>query len=158
MAKIDKEELEKLPAAERIKKLKELEEENRKEIEEAEKLIQETESQIEREGIAESVKIPDTKPIDIGSLFGKDESLESAVKKESPEEDAGPLYHLAQDYEAAKDIAYGGESINEDQLGWIDQLGERVEKIRYHTSSDQIANLVVATKSLIYKIKKHQTQ
>jgi len=158
MAKINKEELDKLPAAEKIKRLKELEAENRKEIEEAEKLIKETETEIEREGIAESVKIPETKPIDIGSLFAEEESLESTVKKEAPEEDQGPLYQLAQDYEAAKGIAYSGESLDENQLGWVDQLGERVEKIRYHGTSEEIANLVVATKSLIHKIKKYQTQ
>ncbi len=158
MAKINKEELGKLSAAERIKRLKSLEEENKKEIEEAEKLIHETESQIERDGIAESVKVPETKPIDISSLFAEEQNLEATVKKEATEEDQGPLYELAQDYEAAKGIAYGGESPSEDQMGWIDQLGERVEKIKYHGTSDEIANLVVATKSLIHKIKKYQMQ
>ena len=160
MAKIDKAKLEKLPAAQRIKKLKELEKEKRKEIEEAEKLIHETESQIEREGIAESVKVPETKTIDIGSLFAEEENLESTVKKEDKDEGNGesPLYQLAQDYEAAKDIAYGGESISESQLGWVDQLGSRIEKIKYYSANDQIANLVVATQSLIHKIKRYHQQ
>lgn len=160
MAKLDKAKLEKLTPAERIKRLKKLEEENKKEIEEAEKLIKQTEAEISRENIAESVKIPETKPIDIESLFKEKESLEATVREEAPTTGAeeGPLYQLAQDYHEAREILYSHEPLSEEQLGWVDRLGERVEKIKYYTESDQLVNLAVATRSLIHKIKKYHQQ
>jgi len=159
MAKLDKEELEKLTPAEKIKRLKKLEKENKKEIEEAGRLIKETKSQIEREKIAESVKVPETKPIDIESLFKEEEpSLETTVKKEAPpvEKEEKNLYLLAQAYEEVKGMLYSEERLNERQLEWIDRLGEKVSKAKYETTSDQVANLAVATRTLVSKIKKYQ--
>ena len=161
MAKLDKAELEKLTPAERIKKLKELEEENKKEIEEAEKLIKKTEAEISREKIAESVKVPETKPVDIGSLFREEESLETTVREEAPSTEAkeeSQLYQLAQAYEEAKEIAYSSEPLNEEQLGWVDRLGEKVEKASYDTFSKETADLLVATRSLVKKILKYHQQ
>lgn len=162
MAKLDKEELEKLTPTGRIKRLKELEEENKKEIEDAEDLIKKTESEIDRERIIESVKVPETKPIDIGSLFKeKEESLETTIREESHSAETGaegPLYQLAQDYQEAKEMLYSDEKLDENQLEWIDSLGERVEKIKYQTTSDEIANLAVATRSVVYKIRKYHQQ
>jgi len=162
MAKLDKEELEKLTPAERIKRLKKVEEENKKEIEEAEKLIKQTQAEISREKIAESVKVPETKPIDIEGLFREEPSLETTVREEAPAgeeaKEESQLYQLAQAYEEAKEIAYSTEPINQEQLEWVDRLGERVEKARYETTSKEAANLVVATRSLIHKIRKYQQQ
>lgn len=149
MAKLDKKELEKLTPAERIKRLKKIEEENKKEIEEAEKLIKQTQADIERESITESVKVPETKPIDIGSLFKEEPSLETTVREEAPKEEAeeGQLYQLAQAYEEARDMLYSPE-LNQEQLEWVDKLGERVEKAKYQTFTKDAADLVVATKGL----------
>jgi len=161
MAKLDKEELEKLTPDERIKKLKEIEQENKKEIQEAEKLIQKTEAEITRENIAESVKVPETKPIDIGELFKEEQSLETTVKEGAPQkegEEKSPLYQLSQAYEEAKGMLYSSEALNDNQLERIDQLGERVEKMKYQKTSDQIANLAVATKSIVQKLKKYHQQ
>jgi len=160
MTKLDKEELSKLTPDERIKKLKKIEEENKKEIEEAGELIQKTEAEIKSENIAESIKIPETKPIDIEDLFKKEQNLETTVKEEAPskETEEGPLYQLAQDYQEVKGMLYNSEDLNENQLEWIDQLGERVEKIKYQSTSDQLANLVVATKSIVHKLKKYHSQ
>jgi len=157
MAKLDKEELEKLTPAEKIKRLKKLEEDNKKEIQEAEKLIKKTTAEIEREKIAESVKVPETKPVDIESLFKEAPSLETTVKEEAPsaEKEEGTLYQLAQAYEEAKGMLYSEEPLNENQLEWIDKLGERVEKATYQTESNQIANLAVATRSIVQKLKKY---
>ena len=152
--------LEKLTPAEKIKRLRQLEEENRKEIEEAEKLVKEIQSGVEREKIAEGVEVPGTKPIDIGRLFKEEEGLETTVKKEAPsaEEEESALYQLAQGYEEAKEILYGGEPLDEEKLARVDRLGERIEKARYTTTSKDLANLAVATRSLIYKIRKYQQQ
>lgn len=161
MAKLDKNELQKMTPSERIKRLKELEEENKQEIEEAEDLIQKTEADITREKISESVKVPETKPVDIESLFKGEPGLETTVREEAPAREAeaeGPLYQLAQAYEEARGMLYSEEPLNSRQLEWIDRMGERVEKIKYQTTSDEIANLAVATRSLIHKIKKYHQQ
>lgn len=160
MAKIDKEELKKLIPDERIKKLKELEAESRKEIEEAGKIIKETEATLTREKIAESVKIPETKPIDLDSLFEEQKSLETTVKQEAPKEEKKEvgLYQLAQDYDEAKDILYTQDSLDKGQLEWIDRLGEKVDKMKYTSNVKEMANLVVATRSVIYKIRKFHQQ
>jgi hypothetical protein len=91
--------IKKLPPEERIKRLKELEEKNKKEIDEAGRLIKESEGQIaEEKRIKEQMPIPQLRAVDISSLFGgeekqlfaakhftsekKDEPLESAIEKE----------------------------------------------------------------------------
>lgn len=163
MAKLNKEELEKLTPAERIKRLKKIEEENKKEIEEAEKLVKQTEAEIAREKIAESVEVPAPTPVDIGSLFREEPSLETTVREEAhpTHEEAGAesqLYQLAQAYEEVREMAYSNEPLNEEQLEWIDRLGERVEKAKYESFCREAANLVVATRSLIHKIRKYHQQ
>lgn len=163
MAKLKKEELEKLTPAERIKKLKQIEEENKKEIEEAEDLIKKTEAEIDRERIVESVKVPETKPIDIGELFKEEPTLETTVREETRHAAAeaqaeGPLYQLAQAYEEAKEMLYSNEPLNEEQLEWIDRLGERVEKIKYKTTTEEATTLVVATRRLIEQIRRYHQQ
>ncbi len=163
MPKISKEELAKLPPEERLKRLRELEEETKKEIKEAERLIKETEEEIKREKISESVAIPETRPINIGDIFKEEEGLESAVREEGVTEQPSEgeqttLYQLIQDYNEAKEILYSQELIDEKKLEWLDELGERIEKARYVSTSDKIANIVVATRSLIYKIRKYHQQ
>ena len=61
-------------------------------------------------------------------------------------------YAVNQAYEEAATLAYA--PITEDVLTKIDGIGERLEKVSYHTLSKDIAQRVVATQSLIYKIKK----
>ncbi len=165
MAKLNKAELEKLTPAERIKKLKRLEEENKKEIEEAKRLIKLTEAEISREKIAEAVKVPETKPIDIESLFREEPTLEATVRQEAPAteeaKEESQLYQLAQAYEEVKEMAYSPQSLSEEQLEQlerIDRLGERVEKTKYETFTKEAADLVVATRSLVKKILKYHQQ
>jgi transcriptional regulator with XRE-family HTH domain len=161
MAKLNRMELDELTPAERIRKLKEIETENKKEIAEAEKLIKQTENEIEKDNISESVKIPDAKPIDIDSLFQEPPSLETTVREEAaPTEikEESQLYMLAQAYEEAKGMAYSDEPLNEEQMAWIDKLGERVEKASYHSFTTETADLLVATRSLVKKILKYQQQ
>jgi len=83
---LDIEDIKKLGPDERIKKLKELEEKRKQEIERAHKLIQESEDEIAIEEKLKDVKIPDDKEVDIGKLFRQeDETLEETVAKEKPE-------------------------------------------------------------------------
>ncbi|MBW2975646.1 hypothetical protein KY366_08050 [Candidatus Woesearchaeota archaeon] len=156
MAKLDKEELEKLTPLERLKRLKDLQKENEKEIKEAEKLITETKTRIENDNLAESVKVPELKPVDIESLFRDESSLENTVQG-APEqsEEESQLYLLAQAYEEAREMYQSEGPLNEEQLEWIDRLGEKVEKASYETFTKELADLVVATKSLVHKIRKY---
>ncbi len=80
MAEID--EIKKLSPEERVKRLKKLEEEKRKEIEEAEKLMKESVGQLEREEeIRRKIPVPQMKAVDIGQLFTKEEKQIFAAKR-----------------------------------------------------------------------------
>jgi hypothetical protein len=80
MAEID--EIKKLSPEERIKRLKELEDEKRKEIEEAEKLIKESVVEIEQaEDIKQKIPVPQMKAVDIDNLFTQEEKQVFATKR-----------------------------------------------------------------------------
>ena len=79
--------LKKLPPDERIKKLKALEEEKRKEIEEAQQMLKESAVELEREEkIKQEVPVPQMKAVDIGQLFTKEEKQVFATKRYAPVE------------------------------------------------------------------------
>ncbi|MBD3249315.1 hypothetical protein GF336_04685 [Candidatus Woesearchaeota archaeon] len=95
MAKDELEELKKLSPKERIAKLKEIQEKDKKEIEQAQELIKESEEQAEKEDEKEKIPIPQVKSADIDSLFSAEEKqlfmevrLEQKKQKteETPEE------------------------------------------------------------------------
>jgi len=94
MAEID--EIKKLSPEARIKRLRKLEEEKRKEIEEAEKLMKESVGELEREErIKKELPIPQMKAVDVGELFTQEEKQifatkryeESKLRREEPEEE-----------------------------------------------------------------------
>lgn len=72
----------KLSAKDRVEKLRELEEKNKKEIEEVERLIQDSEKEAEKERIIQEIDVPEQKKVDIKRLFSSD--LEETVEKEKP--------------------------------------------------------------------------
>ncbi len=96
MAKIST--LKKLSPEERIKKLKEIREKNLKEIEEAEKIIEESIKEIKIKQDIREIPMPSLEEINIQSLFTAG-SLEQKVDEESPqppkkeEEDFQAAYH-----------------------------------------------------------------
>ena len=71
--KTELDELKKLSPEERIKKLKELQKKDREEIENAQKLIFESEEDMAREEEVKKMPIPQLKSIDIESLFSSEE-------------------------------------------------------------------------------------
>jgi len=79
---IDKE-MQKLSPQTRIKKLKELEAKNKKEIEKAQRLIKESEAEIVIEEKLKDIEIPLKQGLD-ALPFKKEESLEETVAKEKP--------------------------------------------------------------------------
>jgi hypothetical protein len=88
------EKLKKLSPKERIERLKEIQEKDKAEIEEAQTLIRESEEQAEREEEARKIPIPQLKSVDIGALFSPEEKELFKTKrfaaertKEAPKEE-----------------------------------------------------------------------
>jgi len=155
MPVLNKEELAKLKPEERIKKLKELEEASKKEIEEAKKLIEKSEQELAKDDIVRRVSVPQSRKIDISDLF---EQPKSKLEKEAQEAKVEPTpeqvkYMVEQVYEEAAGLAY--EENSKDKMARIDALGLKVEKIKYHGLTEEVVNKVVATRSLIYRIRKY---
>jgi hypothetical protein len=115
----------KLSPQERIKKLKELEEKSKKEIEKAQKLIRESEQEIAIEEKVRQVRIPQDQEIDVTKLFRREEpNLEETVEKEKPkisEEE------LRQQQQYIKKLT-------------TDRIGERAEYIQRQISENGYIN------------------
>ena len=85
----DIEKLKGLNPIERIKKLKEIEEEIKKELESVKELDKQTEKEIEEEKKRKLLEmVPEREEVRIEDLFKTEENLEGQVKKEYKEEDA----------------------------------------------------------------------
>ncbi len=82
MAKSGFEKLKELPPEERIKKLKEIEEESKKEIEKAHKLLKTSEEELEmKKEEKRKIPIPQLRSIDIDALFSQEEKDLFKVKR-----------------------------------------------------------------------------
>ena len=77
----DLKEIKKLSPEERIKRLKKIEEENKKEINEAEKLIKDSIREINIQEEIKDLPIPQVKAVDIESLFSPEEKEVFAAKR-----------------------------------------------------------------------------
>ncbi|MBI2138752.1 hypothetical protein HYU13_04135 [Candidatus Woesearchaeota archaeon] len=157
MAETSVEEMRKLVPGERIKKLKELQEKNKKEIEEADKLIGETEQQISRDRFLEQVAVPEQHEVDITRLFrGEGEvpfKLEAVAQEDVTSENV--RYFVEAAYEGLKEAMSMGEEINPLV---VDELGERLQKAKYISTTEEVANLAVASIGIIYKLRKEQRE
>ena len=155
MVKLDKEELAKLSPTQRIKRLKEIEEDSKKDIAEAEDLIRRSESEIETAESEKKIAVPESRKVDISDLFGPEPSQLEAKAKEAKKEPSQQqlLYMANQAYEEATSLAY--REATPELLEQIDELGEKVDKMQYHSLTEEITNKVVATRSLIHKIKRY---
>tara|TARA_Y100000310_G_scaffold166653_2_gene166349 strand:- start:6693 stop:7187 length:495 start_codon:yes stop_codon:yes gene_type:complete len=159
---VDKSKLKKLRPADRVKKLKKLQEESEKESTEIEELLIESEKEAKTEKIAEEIT-PQQRDVEIGDLFDKTEdNLENQVKKDKPDEDLAPGYIPVQqqysDYEKLKDIlpyASSQSGLTEDQVIVIDEIGERLDTSEYKTESKKASEIHVASIALHHKIRKY---
>ena len=113
MVNIDIEELKQLSPDDRIRKLRNLEEERKEEIERAQELIRESEEELEREEdvkrIMETVEIPEQQEVNVEQLIKEQqpETLEQAVEEAQPEQQQ-EKFNVAQFYEQntnLKDLA-----------------------------------------------------
>ena len=157
-----KKELSKLKPKARIKKLKELEEKRKQEMVEIEDLIKDSEKELKTEEVAEEIA-PDQTEVNIGRLFEEGEQLERTVKKEAPEtperEERGyvSFQQAYSDYSRLQDITYASMMgpLTSVQMGAVDQIGERLDTTKYQSASKELANILVASRSTLYKIKRY---
>ncbi|MBI4143308.1 hypothetical protein HY487_00325 [Candidatus Woesearchaeota archaeon] len=158
---IDKKELTKLSPEQRIKKLKLMEEEKKKEFDEIEKLIKDSMQELKIDKIAGEIS-PEQRTVDISSLFESSEGqkLEKTAKKAKSAGGARGYQAIAQvsyDYTQLKkfdDIISMGYSLTEEQRAVIGKIGERVTADKYSTIGEETASLLDASRATLYKLEK----
>ena len=163
MAEFDKEELNKLSLRERLRRLKQLEEDRKKEIEEIDSLIKDSQKKLRTEEVAEEVS-PEEREVDISRLFKQEEEeLERTAREEAPSEEAeeGARYLSMQqavdDYDELRELTYASieGGLNENQMEAVDKIGERLDRAKYVSASKEVANVLVGSRAALYKIRKY---
>ena len=160
---INKDELGKLSPEDRIKKLKLLEEERKKEVDEIGGLIKKSMQELRTEKLAEEIA-PEQKTVDISRLFEVNlgQKLERTAN-EAPAFTKGTKAYqaVAQTYEVYNQLqkldrafsAYG--SLTEDQKNLVGQIGERITVAeRYMPEGEKTASLLDASRATLRKLKK----
>ena len=161
----DKKELNRLSPQERIKKLKSMEEERKKEVDEIEKLIKESMQELKTDKIAEEIA-PEQRVVDISRLFETrgEEKLERTVREgTSPAFMKGTKGYQAitQTYQAYSQLSQFytvvsmGGSLTEDEKRKVGEIGERINTAeRYMTESEKAVSKLDARRMILYKLKK----
>ena len=160
---IDKKELEKLQPEDRIKRLKHLEEQRKKDVAEIETLIKEYEKQIRTRKLADEIA-PNQKPVIIADLFEVHafNELENTARQEMPRFSGKSVQYLAvqsySDYSTLKEF-YGivsvGMRLSDEQLVAIGEIGERLNIAeKYMTDSEKTASKLDSNRVLLYKLMK----
>lgn len=162
---IDKKQLSKLSPKERIKKLKLMEEERKKEVDEIEELIRKSMHELKTDKIAEEIA-PEQRAVDISSLFqaAGEQRLERTAREEAPPvammkgtrgyvtfEQAYGDYQKLKGFDAT--VSMGG-SLTEEQKTEAGKAGERLIQDRYATAGEETANLLNAGLSIFYKLER----
>lgn len=161
---IDKQELTKLSPQERIKKLKLMEVERKKEVDEIEVLIRESMHALKTDKIAEDFA-PEPRIVDISTLFEANgaQNLEGTARKEAQGSAKGTKGYqaLVQTYEAYSQAMqlYGivstGGNLSREQINLVGELGERLNTVeRYMPESEKVASKLDAARAVLYKLKK----
>lgn len=158
---LNKREMQKLKPEERIKRLKQMEGERKKEVLEIEQLLKETDKELRIEKIAEE-NAPHPAAVDITSLFeAEGERLERTLRKEVSEipqnENYRAFSQAYDDYSRLKRaVGYAASgALNDEQREAIDKIGERLQRFKYESASEEIANLVVASRAALHKIRRY---
>ena len=160
---IDKRELGRLSPEQRIRKLKLMEEDRKKEVNEIERMIKESIQELKIDKLAEEVA-PEQKAVDISRLFetSAGNTLERTARKEAKADSNTRGYQaitqIYQDYSQLKEF-YGmvstGSGLSKEQISAIGQIGERISTVeRYMTESEKSASKLDASRMVLYKLKK----
>jgi len=98
------------------------------------------------------VDVPE--PVNIGHLFAEeDKSLESSVHAQSPEEQDNILYNIKEDIEELKSLTY--KNLNEQDKEKLEKIEYSLNKASYESVSKDVAQQLVASKGILYNIKKY---
>ncbi len=158
-----KQELRKLRPGQKLKRLKEFEEKRKSEVGQIEDLIKASEKELKTEKFAEEIA-PKQQEINIRSLFEEEGNmLETTARREAPQEKSrgkaeyASFKQVYNDYAQLQGIAYASMSgnITQTHMEAIDEIGERLDKTRYESSSSEVVNLLVASRATLYKIRKY---
>ena len=157
-----KKELRKLKPRDRLKRLRELEEKRKAEMVDIDELIKDSEKELKTEEIAEEIA-PQQDEINIGRLFEEESGqLEGTVRREAPETEEEEQRYMSfkqaySDYSRLQDIAYASMmgDLTPAQADAVDRIGERLDRTKYVSASKEVANMLVASRSALYKIKKY---
>jgi len=155
-----KKELKNLRPRDKVKKLKELEEKRKTEMTEIEDLIKDSEKELKTEKVAEEVA-PRPLEINIGRLFEEEASRLERTAKEVPRATESreyiPFKQLYSDYAQLQGMVYTSMTgpLTQTQLEAIDSIGERLDRTKYQSASSEVANILVASRSALYKIRKY---
>lgn len=162
---IDKKELTKLSPEQRIKKLKLMEQERRKEVAEIEALIKESMQALKTDKIAEEVA-PEQRAVDISRLFetSGEQRLERTAREEAHPAALAKgtrgyvafeqVYGAYQKLKGLYDTVSMGGSLSEEQKIEAGKAGERLIQDRYSTAGEEVSNLLNAGLSIFYKLER----
>ena len=161
---LDKKELTKLSPGERIKKLKLMEEERKKEVNEIERLIKESMRELKTDKIAEEIA-PEQRAVDISRLFeaNGEERLERTARKDAPRLAKGTKGYqaIAQTYQAYSQLTkfYGkismGAGLTVEEKEAINRIDEQIGVAeRYMNEGEKAASKLDASRVVLYKLKK----
>ena len=169
---VDTDELKKLSPEQRVKRLKEMEEQRKKEVGEIETLIKKSMNDAKNDRIAEKVA-PPPQQVDITRLFTEEEKeWRGQDKRQSLDEQAtvkyladtsyraGPTQQLAQDYSSLKKMLEGYISpggLSESQRGQIESMEQRIGNASYqtHAQSEKMAIMMTGSREALHRIKKY---
>jgi len=151
MAKLNREELSSLPLTERIRRLRQIESDSKKAIEEARKLIKETETEIRTSDVASAIA-PEPERVDISKLFKQEEGLEGSISKKGSAEEE----NINLEYVRTNDQETAGYSSMAEEPQLPRQSALKIEEQTiYRAESKGITDKSVASKSVLEATKKY---
>lgn len=154
---IDKEELSRLSPENRIKKLRLMEEERKKEVDEIERLIKNSMQELKTDKLAEEIT-PEQRAVDISRLFeiSGEQRLERTAREEaSPAtlmRGTRGYQAIAQTYEAYSRLKAMGSNLTDEQISDIRDRLNTAE--RYMTDAEKATSKLDASRAVLYKLKK----
>ena len=149
---LDNEALKRLPPDERIRKLRELEEESKKDLVDADKLIKESFEELRRDRVVEDTDVPESGPVDITHLFSEEEA-QQVIEKAAPEVENQVKYLVEKDYETLKELS--SEPMDAYNMHKVEEISERLDTVDPHLLTKNVAHQLVASKGILYNIKKY---
>ncbi len=162
---IDKKELSRLSPEERIKRLKLMESERKKEVDEIEELIKKSMQELKTDKLAEEFA-PEQRAVDISRLF--EARGEEGLEKTARQEGLATALKGTKGYQALAQIDYAYSQLNkldktlsmygslrEEERRLVGEIGEKINIAeRYMTESERTASKLDASRAVLYKLKK----